>query len=163
MIVRFIIGNFEDLKSTVAGWTPERQAKVTGISADELRDLVDAYVNANAAALNMATGVNQGRSGTLCYWLLESISAITGNFDRKGGNLIGEGIIDFAQEEKRLAKEIAKVEKEMAGVSKKLHNEDFLAKAPPEVVEKVRDRHSGFLEKHQKLQSNLEKIRSFVN
>ncbi|GBC63410.1 valine--tRNA ligase [Desulfonema ishimotonii] len=74
-----------------------------------------------------------------------------------------EGIIDFAQEEKRLAKEIAKVEKEMAGVSKKLHNEDFLAKAPPEVVEKVRDRHSGFLEKHQKLQSNLEKIRSFVN
>ncbi|MFK8020499.1 MAG: molybdopterin-dependent oxidoreductase [Pseudomonadales bacterium] len=94
------MSNFEDLKNTVAGWTPERQAKVTGISADELRDLVDGYVNAKAAALNMATGVNQGRSGTLCYWLLESISAITGNFDRKGGNLIGEGIIDFATQAK---------------------------------------------------------------
>ena len=92
--------NFEALKQTVSPWTPERQAKVTGISASALIDLVDSYVSAGAAALNMATGVNQGRSGTLCYWLLESISAISGNFDRKGGNLIGEGIIDFASQAK---------------------------------------------------------------
>ncbi len=89
--------NFEDLKSTVQGWTAGRQAEVTGISVDQFNDLVEAYSNAKTAALNMATGVNQGRSGTLCYWLLESIAAITGNFDRKGGNLIGKGLIDFAE------------------------------------------------------------------
>lgn len=92
--------NFESLKETVADWTGERQAAVTGISVEVFNDLVDYYVSANAAALNMATGVNQGRSGTLCYWLLESISAISGNFDRKGGNLIGEGLIDFATQAK---------------------------------------------------------------
>ncbi|MCY4427412.1 MAG: molybdopterin-dependent oxidoreductase [Halieaceae bacterium] len=92
--------NFDELKRCVAPWTAERQAQVTGISADTLRELVEAFLAADGAALNMATGVNQGRSGTLCYWLLESISAITGNFDRKGGNLIGEGIIDFALQAK---------------------------------------------------------------
>lgn len=92
--------SFDVLKQTVSPWTPERQAKVTGISAATLTELVDSYLNAPAAALNMATGVNQGRSGTLCYWLLESISAISGNFDRKGGNLIGQGILDFATQAK---------------------------------------------------------------
>lgn len=92
--------NFTALRDTVAPWTPARQAQVTGISVDVFDDLVSAYLAADGAALNMATGVNQGRSGTLCYWLLEAISAISGNFDRVGGNLIGEGLIDFAAQAK---------------------------------------------------------------
>jgi len=92
--------HLNDLRRAVEPWTPQRQAQVTGISAKSLMGLVDAYLAADGAALNMATGVNQGRSGTLCYWLLEAISAITGNFDRQGGNLIGEGIIDFALQAK---------------------------------------------------------------
>ncbi len=90
----------DELRRVVSAWTPQRQAEVTGISAETLLDLVSAYLAADGAALNMATGVNQGRHGTLCYWLLESIAAITGNFDRRGGNLIGEGIIDFAAQAK---------------------------------------------------------------
>jgi anaerobic selenocysteine-containing dehydrogenase len=99
-LVERTMKNLESLRTAVAPWTAQRQAQVTGISAATLLDLVDAYLAADGAALNMATGVNQGRSGTLCYWLLESISAITGNFDRQGGNLIGEGIIDFALQAK---------------------------------------------------------------
>jgi anaerobic selenocysteine-containing dehydrogenase len=94
--IRQTMKNFDALAETVSGWTPERQSEVTGIAPDTLRELVDAYAAARGAALNMATGVNQGRSGTLCYWLLEAISLVSGNFDRKGGNLIGEGILDFA-------------------------------------------------------------------
>ena len=90
----------DELRRVVSPWTPQRQAEVTGIDSETLLDLVDAYLAADGAALNMATGVNQGRNGTLCYWLLESIAAITGNFDRRGGNLIGEGIIDFALQAK---------------------------------------------------------------
>jgi valyl-tRNA synthetase len=70
-----------------------------------------------------------------------------------------EGVIDFQQEIKRLEKEMAKLEKELSGVNKKLNNEDFLAKAPEDVVEKVREKHQVFQEKHRKLQANLEKIR----
>ena len=49
----------------------------------------------------MATGVNQGRSGTLCFWLLECINAISGNLDRAGGMLMGKGIVDMAGQVKK--------------------------------------------------------------
>ena len=46
------------------------------------------------------------------------------------------GLIDIDEEEKRLSKEIKKVEKDVNMFEKKLANRDFVAKAPPEVLEK---------------------------
>lgn len=93
--------NFEGLAQTVQAWTPERQAEVTGIPAETLRDLVRSHGEASlkrGAALYMATGVNQGRSGTLCFWLLECINAISGNLDSRGGTLMGQGLVDMAKQ-----------------------------------------------------------------
>ncbi|MDD2317097.1 MAG: valine--tRNA ligase [Desulfobacterales bacterium] len=73
-----------------------------------------------------------------------------------------EGIIDFAREGGRLKKEIEKLAAELAGVSKKLNNEDFLNKAPADVVEKVVEKHAELIEKQKKLQANLERIRSMI-
>jgi valyl-tRNA synthetase len=70
-----------------------------------------------------------------------------------------EGIIDFAQEINRLDKEINKLTNELSIVSKKLRNEDFLSKAPKDVVEKVREKQKALMEKQQKLQTNLDKIK----
>ena len=103
---------FSVLEEVVAAWTPERQAEVTGISADRLRELVAAHKNAKGAALYMATGVNQGRSGTLCFWLLECINAISGNLDKPGGSLIGEGLIDMAKQVKEAGALTAQVVRE---------------------------------------------------
>ena len=61
----------------------------------------------------------------------------------------------------RIEKEIAKLSKELASVAKKLHNQDFLAKAPPEVVDKVKLQRQELLDKQQKIQANLDKIRSY--
>ncbi|MHA7838209.1 MAG: molybdopterin-containing oxidoreductase family protein, partial [bacterium] len=90
--------NFESLEKVVQAWTPERQAAVTGVPAETLRDLARAHAEARGAALYMATGVNQGRSGTLCFWLLEAINAMTGNLDRRGGTLMGKGLVDMAEQ-----------------------------------------------------------------
>jgi anaerobic selenocysteine-containing dehydrogenase len=92
------LSHFDVLARAVEPWTPERQASVTGISARALRDLVRSHAGAEGAALYMATGVNQGRSGTLCFWLLECINAISGNLDRAGGTLMGRGLFDMAKE-----------------------------------------------------------------
>jgi len=96
-VARFMSG-FDELARVVEPWTPERQAAVTGVPAETLRDLVRAHAVADGAALYMATGVNQGRSGTACFWLLESINAISGNLDRAGGTLMGRGLFDMAKE-----------------------------------------------------------------
>jgi anaerobic selenocysteine-containing dehydrogenase len=92
---------YAELKAAVSGWTAERQAAVTGVSVETFRGLVETHRRAKGAGLYMATGVNQGRSGTHCFWLLECINAISGNLDRAGGMLMGQGIVDMAGEVKR--------------------------------------------------------------
>ena len=50
------------------------------------------------------------------------------------------GTVDLAAERRRLEKDLAAAQKELAGTAGKLGNEAFLAKAPDEVVAKIRDR-----------------------
>jgi anaerobic selenocysteine-containing dehydrogenase len=90
-----------ELRRVVAPWTPERQEGVTRVPAALVRELAAAHRDSGAAALYMSTGVNQGRHGTLCYWLLESINAFSGNLDRRGGTLMGRGLVDMPAEAKR--------------------------------------------------------------
>jgi anaerobic selenocysteine-containing dehydrogenase len=88
--------NFDSLREVARPWPPNRTAPVTGISPDSLRAMVDAYLAADGAALFSSTGVNQGSHGTLAFWIQESINAITGNLDRRGGTLVGHGYVkDF--------------------------------------------------------------------
>ena len=49
-------------------------------------------------------------------------------------------VIDFAQESVRLEKESAKLRQEIEKISQKLAREDFVSRAPPEVVEEQRQR-----------------------
>ena len=50
------------------------------------------------------------------------------------------GVIDLAQERDRLQREIGKIEGEIAKAEKKLGNDAFIAKAPPEVVDEQKGR-----------------------
>lgn len=74
-----------------------------------------------------------------------------------------EGIIDFEKETERLQKEIKKVLTDLGPVDKKLGNENFLNKAPADVVAGVREKHAALMEKRSQLETHLEKIRSFGN
>ncbi len=68
------------------------------------------------------------------------------------------GVIDFAAERKRLAKDLAAAEKEKAQANAKLGNEAFLAKAPDQVVDKIRGRLAKADEDIARIQSQLEKL-----
>lgn len=92
------MSGFDALRDVVAAWTPERQAEATGIPAEILKELAQAHKSAKGAALYMSTGVNQGQSGTLCFWLMEAINCLTGNLDHRGGTLMGKGLFDMPRE-----------------------------------------------------------------
>jgi valyl-tRNA synthetase len=64
------------------------------------------------------------------------------------------GAIDLAAESTRIDKEIAKLDQDLASVGKKLENPSFVAKAPPEVVEKDRARLAELREKKHKLEAH---------
>ncbi len=93
-IDRFTTG-FGELAAVASAWAPERTAEVTRIPAETLRSIVRDYAFADGAAMYSSTGLNMGRNGSLCYWLQETINAISGNLDRRGGTLVGRGAIDF--------------------------------------------------------------------
>jgi len=86
---------FGALAAAVAPWPAERTAEVTGIDAEVLRELVAAYCAADGAALYASTGLNMGPHGTLAYWLLNVINAVSGNLDRPGGAVVRTPALDF--------------------------------------------------------------------
>ncbi len=88
---------FDEIERLAAPWTPERTEDVTRIPAATLRAMVRAYAEADGAVLYSSTGVNMGGQGALAFWLQEVINAVSGNLDRRGGTLIGKGILDFAK------------------------------------------------------------------
>ncbi len=70
-------------------------------------------------------------------------------------------LIDLDEEEKRIQKEITKLGGELSRVTLKLQNEDFLAKARPEAVEKEREKSRTLAEKAAKLKEGLGRIQSW--
>ncbi len=69
-----------------------------------------------------------------------------------------KGIVDIGAEKARLEKELLKVARDVDVVSGKLSNESYVAKAPPEVVEKDRARLRELEETRAKLQAGMARV-----
>jgi valyl-tRNA synthetase len=65
------------------------------------------------------------------------------------------GTIDVAAERRRLEKDLAAAQKELASTAAKLANADFLAKAPEHVVGKIRDRQRVAQEEAERINTRL--------
>ncbi|MGP8233094.1 MAG: valine--tRNA ligase, partial [Methylovirgula sp.] len=74
------------------------------------------------------------------------------------GALPLEGILDFAAEKVRLAKEIEKLRGEAKKIEAKLGNADFVARAPEDVVEENRERFAEALSRIEKLGAALQRL-----
>ncbi|MCZ6508671.1 MAG: molybdopterin-dependent oxidoreductase, partial [Acidobacteria bacterium] len=83
--------NVEGLREFVRRFPPERVSSITGIDAAEIATLARDFATAPSASIHMSTGLNMGRQGTLAYWLVHALSFVTGNLDRRGGNILSEG------------------------------------------------------------------------
>ncbi|MCP3169322.1 valine--tRNA ligase [Myxococcus qinghaiensis] len=68
------------------------------------------------------------------------------------------GLVDLDAERDRLRKEMARSEQEAASILRKLENPNFVAKAPPDVVEKDRARVLELKERKAKLEDHLQRI-----
>jgi valyl-tRNA synthetase len=82
-------------------------------------------------------------------------ASATAVFAQTQVHVLLKGILDFEDERKRLRKEIQKNQKEMETVHRKLSNEQFVQKAPPEIVEEVRGKMQALSLKVEKLHHNL--------
>src|SRR5438105_1126647 len=70
---------------------------------------------------------------------------------------LGE-VIDLPKEKERLAKEIGKLDAELAKIAARLANANFLAKAKPEVVEEQRERQVGAIRDRDRLRAAYDRL-----
>ena len=124
------------------------QLVVTGAGAETLRRLV---------------------AGTSLISRLARLEEITPSNDVPGESaqfVVGEatyalplaGVIDIAVEKARLEKEVGKLDGEIAQIDKKLGNEQFVAKAPEEVIEEQKARRDAALERRSKIREALQRL-----
>jgi valyl-tRNA synthetase len=66
--------------------------------------------------------------------------------------------VDAASERQRIGKEIARIEAESTGLSAKLANEQFVARAPAQVVEQARSRLASLQSTADQLQAQLRRL-----
>jgi valyl-tRNA synthetase len=72
------------------------------------------------------------------------------------------GLIDYKEEARRLNREMDKLSRELAQVQKKLANEDFLSRAPAEVVSREKERLQTLNEKLTKLKSHEKRLKTLL-
>jgi anaerobic selenocysteine-containing dehydrogenase len=83
------------LREITAEYTPEKVVKLTGISANDIRQLTLDFANAPTAVCYGRVGVSTQAFGTLSLWLINAINVITGNLDKQGGSMFTLPAVDF--------------------------------------------------------------------
>lgn len=114
-------------------------------------DLVNAYsyyIEKLARVENILIGTNISRPKN------SSVSVIKGNEIY----IPLEGLIDIETEKERLRKEMDRLAKLLDGVNKKLSNENFISRAPFDIIQKEREKQQNFMEALQKVRRNLEML-----
>jgi anaerobic selenocysteine-containing dehydrogenase len=76
---------FDDLKTYVAQFTPERVEAITWVPTEEIRRIARALADARGAALVSYTGLEYTNSGTQNIRAVLTLWALTGNLDVPGG------------------------------------------------------------------------------
>jgi len=116
----------------------ERAARSAAVWSESIRRLarVDAVETAAAAPAGSLLLVVRGETAALPF----------------------AGVVDLAAEKARLDKEIDKVRNEIAKVAAKLENDDFLARAPEEVIAEHQERREAFEERLAKLTHARERL-----
>lgn len=80
---------FELLASELAGWSPDRAAVVTGVSADEIVALARDYATTRPTAIRRLIGVEHQLEGARIVRTIACLPALTGAWRDRGGGLLG--------------------------------------------------------------------------
>lgn len=103
-------------------------ARVLGLDTAGL-----AHLHPEVANLGRLTEPGAGFAATASVEVRLSTTTVTVEVDTSGS-------VDLVAERRRLEKDLAAAQKELAGTEAKLGNDAFLAKAPEQVVDKIRSR-----------------------
>ena len=88
------VNGVDEALAAVAEFTPEAVADRTGIPAATTRRIARELATAPTAAVYGRVGVHTVVGGTVASWATDVLNTITGNLDRAGGAMWGQGAHD---------------------------------------------------------------------
>ena len=130
---------------------PAVQVEATIFGPDKLTGLLELHGDYVSDLANLST-LEVGRDGERPRMVP---SAVVGELEIF---VPLKGVLDFKEESSRLQKEISKLESELDRTRKKLANNDFLTRAPEDIVAKQRDKFERLGGKLEKLLTQLNKL-----
>ncbi|MBP1626846.1 MAG: putative anaerobic dimethyl sulfoxide reductase, chain reductase precursor [Holophagaceae bacterium] len=80
---------FPQLKAHVQKFSPEWAEGITGVGAQQIRDVARLYATTPRASIDLGNGVEHAPSSNDAIRAVAILIAITGHLDRPGGNLFG--------------------------------------------------------------------------
>jgi anaerobic selenocysteine-containing dehydrogenase len=86
-----------ELRELVAEFSPERVARSTGISAEEIRTIAREFAAAERAVCYGRLGVCTQEFGGLASWLINALNIVTGNLDRPGGAMFTTPAVELVR------------------------------------------------------------------
>jgi anaerobic selenocysteine-containing dehydrogenase len=81
------MNGLDEFRTAVQPFTPERVTAATGVSADTIVRIAREMCAAPTCAVYGRIGVNTVEFGSTNAWLVNALSIITGNFDKRGGDM----------------------------------------------------------------------------
>jgi predicted molibdopterin-dependent oxidoreductase YjgC len=78
---------FDAYKEKVAGYTPEYAEQITGVPADDIREVARMYATAERATLNWTLGVTEHHNGADAVFALIALGLLTGHVGKYGSGL----------------------------------------------------------------------------
>ena len=78
---------FEAYKEKVAGYTPEYAEQITGVPADDIREVARMYATADKATLNWTLGITEHHNGADGVFALIDLGLLTGHVGKYGSGL----------------------------------------------------------------------------
>ena len=82
-----MMNGLEEFRAAVAPFTPENVTKATGVPADDIVRIAREMCAVPTCAVYGRIGVNTVEFGATNAWLVNALSIITGNFDKRGGDM----------------------------------------------------------------------------
>lgn len=79
---------YEDLKDRASGFTPERVAAITGLSADDVRTLAREFATTQPSVIRMGVAIERNASGGNAVRAMSCLPALVGSWRHCGGGIL---------------------------------------------------------------------------
>ncbi len=92
----FVTG-VDAIRSLVRGFSPDRVAATTGISAGSIRQIARDFARAEHAVCYGRVGVSTQEFGALACWLINVLNTVTGQLDAVGGAMFTQPAVEVVR------------------------------------------------------------------